>query len=169
MKKNKNIIIGILATVLIFGGLVWLAGPSSPISQGEVLSSEVGVGKISVSEDSFDFGKISMAAGKVSRSFAIKNESEGSLTISKMYTSCMCTTATLISSGKRIGPLGMPGHGFIPPVNKEIGPGEEVSVEVVFDPAAHGPAGIGRVERLVYLENSTGKTVELKIAASVIP
>ncbi|KKT83316.1 MAG: hypothetical protein UW81_C0021G0020, partial [Candidatus Giovannonibacteria bacterium GW2011_GWC2_44_9] len=41
--------------------------------------------------------------------------------------------------------------------------------EVVFDPAAHGPAGVGRIERAVYLENSASEALQLKFSATVTP
>ena len=81
----------------------------------------------------------------------------------------MCTTATLMIGGGKFGPYGMPGHGFIPKINGIIGPNEEATVEAVFDPSAHGPAGVGRVQRTVTIENSAGQPVELLLAAMVTP
>jgi len=81
----------------------------------------------------------------------------------------MCTTASLIKGGEKFGPYGMPGHGFFPSLNQRIEPGEEASLEVVFDPAAHGPAGVGRIDRIVNLENNAGKPLELVFSATVTP
>ena len=89
--------------------------------------------------------------------------------INKMYTSCMCTTATLIINGKIFGPYGMQGHGFIPKINEALAPGEEAQIEAIFDPAAHGPAGVGPIERLIYIESSNAPTLELTISAVVTP
>ena len=110
-----------------------------------------------------------MAAGKVSHTFKIKNTSEEAVMVNKMYTSCMCTTAILSISGKQFGPYGMPGHGAIPKINQTISPGEEADVEVVFDPAAHGPAGVGRIQRTITVENNAGGPVELLLVAVVTP
>lgn len=89
----------------------------------------------------------------------------------------MCTNATLLhgdpSAGsgqvKKFGPFGMPGHGFVPKVNDAVNSGEEVSVEVVFDPAAHGSAGVGRIDRVVFVETESGLPLQLKFVAIVTP
>ena len=163
---NKTII-GIVIGALILGGLIWIARPDGQSKNAVSASSS---GSLVVEEaNNYDFGPISMAAGKVKHQFKIKNTSAEAVTISKMYTSCMCTTATLMTGGKQFGPMGMPGHGTIPSINQTINPNEEATVEVIFDPAAHGPAGVGRIQRTVTLENNTGKPVELQFAAIVTP
>jgi len=153
---NKKII-GIVTGILLLGGLVWLAAPSG---DGQVAPTE---------EANYDFGSISMAAGKVKHTFSVRNESDEAITIGKMYTSCMCTTATLVMQAGRFGPYGMPGHGFISAIGKELASGEKATVETVFDPAAHGPAGIGRVQRTIVIENSRGEPFQLSFTAEVTP
>lgn len=163
---NKTII-GITVGVLAFGGLIWVARPGAESSSSIPASSN---GTLTVEEASnYDFGTISMAAGKVKHTFKIKNTSNEAVGIEKMYTSCMCTTAALMVGGKQFGPYGMPGHGIIPKIGQSIGPDEEATVEVVFDPAAHGPAGVGRIQRVVTLENNAGRPVVLQFAAIVTP
>lgn len=63
----------------------------------------------------------------------------------------------------------MPGHGMIPEINEALQPDEKTEVEVVFDPAAHGPAGIGKIERTVYIENSPNQVLMLNFSAFVTP
>lgn len=110
-----------------------------------------------------------MANGIVRHSFAVKNAGDIPVTVRQVYTSCMCTEATLlVAGGRRIGPFGMPGHGMPPSINREFAPGEEATIEVAFDPAAHGPAGVGMIERLIYLETDGGPFV-LRITANVTP
>jgi hypothetical protein len=89
--------------------------------------------------------------------------------IRKIYTSCMCTEARLLLGGEVYGPFGMQGHGSIPVINKIVAPNEEAKVEVTFDPAAHGPAGIGKIDRTVFIENGGGVPVELHFTAFVKP
>lgn len=117
----------------------------------------------------FDFGKISMAAGKVSHKFTIENTGQTALTITKLYTSCMCTVATLITLAGKKGPFGMPGHAAIPSISETLAPGGRARVEIVFDPAAHGPAGVGRIERVITVETKAGKPLELGFVAMVTP
>jgi len=85
----------------------------------------------------------------------VRNESDETITIGKMYTSCMCTTATLVMQAGRFGPYGMPGHGFISAIGKELASGEKATVETVFDPAAHGPSGTGFTERNIYVNTNS--------------
>jgi len=81
----------------------------------------------------------------------------------------MCTSAFLIRGDKKIGPFGMPGHGFAPSLNQNLAPNEEAALEVIFDPAAHGPAGVGQVERSVYVENNLDQPIEVGFKAFVTP
>jgi hypothetical protein len=118
----------------------------------------------------YDFGTISMAAGKVSTTYRIKNEGAAALPLDKIYTSCMCTEATLVTaSGRKQGPFGMPGHGPLKAVSGQIGPGETALLEVVFDPAAHGPSGVGRIERVITVETEGAAPLELGMVAMVRP
>lgn len=164
MKKiiiSVIIIIGLVAVLALLGALNTGNKGQSQGQPGPVVLSAV--------EDSFDFGTVSMAAGLVKHDFIVKNAAQEEITITKVYTSCMCTEASLLMNGEKFGPFGMPGHGAVPRVNKKLGIGEEAAVEVVFDPAAHGPAGIGLIERIVFIENDSGQPLELLVRAAVSP
>lgn len=172
MKKNILIIIGIAA---IFAGLFWLqlrlyknvGASDSPSSgaQANLLPSVLGA-----SELKYDFGSISMANGNVTHKFQINNTALEPVTITKVYTSCMCTTAILIRNDEQFGPFGMPGHGGPSPrISETMQPGEQAVLEVIFDPNAHGPAGVGRIARSVYIENDISEPLELQFNALVTP
>ena len=48
--------------------------------------------------------------------------------------------------------------------------GEEVSVEVTFDPAAHGPSGVGPIERQVVISTGANQQpISLQFKAVVTP
>lgn len=115
------------------------------------------------------FGRISMAAGKVYHRYSIRNTGVSPLTITRIYTSCMCTAATLVTRSATRGPFGMAGHGIQPSVRERLAPGEVAQVDVVFDPAAHGPAGVGPTERVVTILNDVGPSLELRFNAMVTP
>lgn len=153
---NKKFIL--IAVVLLGAGLIfWGKGGSAPNSAAP---APQGVTKASLSDNIplFDFGEVSMAKGKVMHAFELTNDADTDLEVQKSLTSCMCTEATLkFPDGENLGPFGMPGHGLTPSVNKSLKPGESLTVEAVFDPAAHGPAGIGPVERQILLETSKGR------------
>lgn len=152
-----------------FGFIIWLAQPADQ-SVNQTASAVGSLGQILSSDMAyFDFGEISMANGKVSHKFNVKNVGSSGALLTKLYTSCMCTTAELLMADQSYGPFGMPGHGFSPKMNVALDVGEEVGVEVIFDPNAHGPAGVGRIDRKIYLENNLGSPLELAISATVIP
>ena len=81
----------------------------------------------------------------------------------------MCTEATLVQGGESWGPFGMVGHGAAPEINRVVQPGEEVTVNAIFDPNAHGPAGIGRANRAITLQVGSRTLVELQFTAYVTP
>lgn len=166
METKKEVWLGIGLSILALGVIVLWFGTNNaatPISQGEEKIA------LASAENAFDFGTISMAAGKVRHQFAITNPTAEPVVIAKIYTSCMCTEAKLIVGDKERGPFGMPGHGIVPKINQEILPNEQTQVVVEFDPAAHGPAGVGTIQRSVYLEQSGGVALELTIKARVTP
>lgn len=164
----KNIIITLLVIIVGVSALIFVMKPETA-ENGANINNATNNGELSAEEEFFDFSTISMAKGKVSHMFKIKNSSTEPVVIKKMYTSCMCTEAMLLKGGKKYGPYGMPGHSFVPLLNQTINPGEEAEVEAVFDPAAHGPAGVGKIERVVTLEGKSGKLFEFGFSATVTP
>lgn len=116
-----------------------------------------------------NFGPVSMAAGKVAHTYMIGNTGASPVTIVGVQTSCMCTSATVVTGNGRFGPFGMAGHGRMPTINESLAPGATAQVEVVFDPAAHGPAGVGRTERVITLETDRGAPLQLLLTAMVRP
>lgn len=165
---SKKILFGLLATVIVIGGLIWLTRPNTS-GNTPTNSASTAPANLAATESLFDFGEISMAAGNVTHNFKIKNTSASAVEIKRLYTSCMCTNASLIKQGQKFGPFGMPDHGLVPQVNQTLNPGEESDIEVVFNPKAHGPAGVGPVDRVVYIEETTGQSLELGIKALVTP
>lgn len=165
--KTLYALVAITVVAIAFGIFYSLQNTAkqAPRTQAEPRAA----GAFAATNVSYDFGKISMAAGKVSHKYWISNSSAAPVTINKIFTSCMCTEASLITpSGKR-GPFGMPGHGSLPTIYERMAPGQTAQVEVVFDPAAHGPAGVGPVDRIVTIEHSAGEPLELRMVAVVTP
>lgn len=172
--RNAKWIMGAGAVILVLGGVIIAAKPD-PVTYTptavEMVKADAAksAGRLTAAEMKFSFGPISMARGKVTHRYPIRNAGAEPLTIRKMYTSCMCTTVALVKGGKTSEAYGMPGHTPIPTINVPLNPREEALVEVVFDPAAHGPAGVGPIERVVTIENSGGQPLELEFAALVSP
>jgi hypothetical protein len=172
MKEKNKIIVFIVVVVVLLGGLFTFAKP------GKIEIKEINVNSdvpsstltLEVLETFHDFGVISMKNGDVSKVFAISNPTDQDINLEKLFTSCMCTVAYFIQSdGSKKGPFGMPGMGIVPKLNKTIKAGETASIEVVYDPNAHGPAGVGMIERSVFLEDENNKVVEFKFKANVTP
>lgn len=171
---QKNILTILVIVLGIFGLMWWGKSAQKPLpAQGGA-----GQSALSAEETLYDFRQISMKDGVVSRSFQIKNDGEAPVKIEKIYTSCMCTAAWFVNpDGTKIGPFGMPGHGgntAMPghgsgQAGALVNPGESREIYVEYDPNAHGPAGVGAIDRLVYLEDDSGKTLELEIKAVVTP
>ncbi len=167
---NKKVTILIVVIVAI-AALFLLRGGS-----GSGLKSLANISSVGVTEAAFgnmvprfDFGTVSMAAGRVGHDFVLVNNSDSDITISRTETSCMCTEAVLIlSGGKEVGPFSMPGHGFSPSISETVKSGEKLTVRVIFDPAAHGPSGIGPTERAIMLTTDKGQ-YQLGFKATVIP
>lgn len=111
-----------------------------------------------------------MANGNVEKLFKVTNSTDGDIILKSLTTSCMCTTAYIEQDGARKGPFGMPGHGRpVPAANEVIPAGGTINIVAVFDPAAHGPAGVGRIDRFIYLKENSGAVLELEIKANVTP
>jgi hypothetical protein len=88
-----------------------------------------GAPKLVLDEQFHDFGTV-RPTDKVDYTFPIRNEGEGTLTISRVYTTCGCTTAELSS--------------------RVIPPGKEAELKVVYDAGFHKVEG--EVLRDVILE-----------------
>lgn len=165
MTKQTTLIT--LIVLLVLAGLFWWGKANQTAPNNE---SGASAGAL-VSEETFhDFGSISMAKGNVSKTFTLKNPTDAPVTISAIATSCMCTEAFLETPSGDQGPFGMPGHGLaLTRTNEVVAPGESRNVRVVFNPNAHGPAGVGLIERLVEIADAEGKAVRLQIKAVVTP
>lgn len=170
---NKIFVVGAVLIVLVLAVVILAAKPKqgsgTPAKAAPTRSVPYSAGALTALESNFDFGTVSMAAGTVNHRYWFRNASAAPVVIDKIYTSCMCTTAMLVKGGRKIDRYGMPGHGYTPSVNETLAPNEEAFVEVVFDPAAHGPAGVGPNERFVTIENSAGQPLELRFVAVVRP
>lgn len=125
---------------------------------------------LTASETFYDFGTISMKNGNVSKIFKLTNSKTGDILVPSISTSCMCTTAYVLKDGVRSRPYGMPGHGGrVPRANEIVKPGESLEIEVVYNPNAHGPAGVGVIERSVLVQDENENVTELKFKVNVTP
>jgi hypothetical protein len=162
---NSLLLAGAIMAIIL---LTVFVRPAPPTSGAAAL--DPGDSELSAGQGSYDFGTLSMAAGKVSYRFTVSNPTDQPITVNKVFTSCMCTKATLRNGSSQQGPFGMPGHGgAIPTIQEVIQPGVSAEVEAIYDPTAHGPAGVGKFARVVNVQTSDNKTLRLHIRGFVMP
>ena len=169
--KTKTIIIALVIIGLFAWGYAGGRGDTqAPAASVQGVRPVTDKSVLAVPETFYDFGNISMKNGNVSREFTVSNPTDKNVTLSKVFTSCMCTTALIVRpDGGVNGPFGMPGHATVPLANEVIKAGESRVIRVAFDPNAHGPAGVGTIERFVTLAENSGGAVQLGIKATVTP
>ena len=106
--------------------------------------------RIEISETNHDLGIISQKQGVVSTDFEFKNAGRSDLVISKLSSSCGCTSASVVYKGN-IGPkFTMAGHGQENPTDWEvvIKSSDSATLRVYYDPTVH-PDLEGAVTRTV--------------------
>ncbi len=155
-----------VTALLIVGFAIWQGG--KPPDEELVASGKVE--GVVANPESYDLGSVPIKGGNVVKTYEVKNTTESTLKLKKIATSCMCTKAKIKIGDKETKFFGMEGHGDKnPPVNLEISAGTVAQVTVEFDPAAHGPQGVGPFDRTVWLTFSDPEGVkELKFSGKVI-
>ncbi len=165
------ITIGVVVVALV--GLLafvsrWAGSPETPGSASAARAPASG--DLTANQYTYNFGAISMKDGTVHRDFTITNTSSSTVALAGVDTSCMCTTAYVVHpDGSQEGPFGMDGMGYRYDAGDTLAPGATTTVRVVYDPAAHGPAGVGHIDRTIDLHEANGSTLQLEIAADVTP
>ncbi len=149
MDKKVIIIISLL-TVLVLGGGVMIMGGQTQKASVEKTSGA----KIQTFESSFDFKDVKYSEGNVKHEFKIKNNGTKDLTVANMATSCMCTKVYLQVGDNKSPEFGMKGHSSSSAWKGVLKAGEEGQIIAVFDPTAHGPAGVGPISRIVSFETN---------------
>lgn len=170
--KTKTIISIIVVIIFILGIYVWgystKGGTTDSVQDASALN--VSKGSLVATEKFYDFGTISMKNGEVVKEFKVTNSNNGDVILSKVLTSCMCTSAYIVKpDGSAKGPFGMAEHGAVPSADEVIKAGEDRIIRVVFDPNAHGPAGVGMIDRFITLTDTSNNTLQFEVKALVIP
>ncbi len=164
---NKNMVATIALIALAIVGLMWWGSANDMPAHSQPAVNMKSA--LSALQKTFDFGVISMKNGNVDHVFKIANPTDKDVLIERLSTSCMCTTAYIIEGASRTGPFGMPGMGYGSKASKLFRAGGTMDIDVVFDPNAHGPAGIGPMERTIDLTDANGGVLQLQIKALVRP
>jgi hypothetical protein len=162
-KEIKIIFIGLFVLPII--AFIWVI-----IKNGQPQPVLTDVSALSVTPSSISLGDIPRLGGVVTKEFTLKNTSDQIIKLKKITTSCMCTKAKAIVDGQETALFGMESPGDQnAPVNLDILPGTEFKVVFVFDPNAHGPRGVGPIDRSVDLTFSNPSGIkELKFNGTVL-
>lgn len=167
--SDKKIIIGIaiITLAILAGAMIFLN--SAPSSTKATLQKTVGA-KLETPETNFDFKDISYSGGNAVHEFKIKNIGDKDLEIANLNTSCACSQAYFKSQKEESPKFGM--KGMSPPSSWKgiLAPGEEGAIITSFDPAYHGPSGVGLISRMVSLETNDPNHpyVELSFSGNVV-
>ncbi len=169
--KPKTIIITLIV-IFVIGFLLVLSYQKSSSSAASVqgVASTGAKSALTASSTFYDFGTISMKNGDVHQDFTFTNQTASDITINNVQSSCMCTSALLVlPDGSTKGPFGMPGMGGMTATNDTVKAGETRTVRVTYDPNAHGPAGVGAIDRFVTVTDTSGASLQFEIKAVVTP
>ncbi len=150
-----------LILIIIFGGVFLFSRNKSSPSENNFLNI-----KAEVDQKNFDWGDIPLNGGNVTKIFTIKNVGSDILKISNIKTSCTCTQAQIVIDGQKSPDFSM--HSASAWVG-EMAPGKQAQLAIFFDPAFHGPTGVGPIERLVSLETNdpNNSRLEFSLTANV--
>jgi len=169
MNSIKTIILSLILFTAVIGALIWFNGENNESKTATINNEDIGV-ILTANEANYDFGSVGIKNGLVTHKYILENTSGKMVKIGDVSTSCMCTSAKLEIGGKTYGPFGMPGHGGgLTKAGVFVNAGEKVVVEATFDPAAHGPAGIGEVLREIYIDTGADKPIILGFKVNIIP
>lgn len=79
----------------------------------------------------------------------------------------MCTKARLVQAEKVSEWFGMSHGNTRPKINVPLEPDRPAYLEVSVDPAAHGEAGLGPIQRGIMLKTAGGQELQFVVSATV--
>lgn len=171
--ETKFLVGTLLVTIVIITAAVfWISkisgGTSGTNPNVDRFVNNVQAQGITINRESIDIGKVAYGGGIVSNSYEIKNTTDKMVKLRKIVTSCMCTKARVKFGDKNTKFYAMEMNGDKNPIiDYDFPAGATAQVEFNFDPAAHGPAGIGLIDRVITLYFDTGY-IELKFNGEVV-
>ncbi|PIZ63695.1 hypothetical protein COY16_01310 [Candidatus Roizmanbacteria bacterium CG_4_10_14_0_2_um_filter_39_13] len=156
---NIKLIVGfIIGIVILIGGSYALLNVSDTTSKIE-MSENV---KVATGVTDHDWGTIGINDGKVNATYTITNEGTEPMKLFNIETSCMCTTAQVKVGDNTSPEFGMQSNSQY---TATLPPGETAEVIAVFDPAFHGPSGVGTITRQIMVETNDKSNPQLVFTA----
>lgn len=162
--NTKKLLLGGLAALV---GILFIAGTVYGLAQ---LSKTVEVvvendAAATVDETDYDWGTIKMYDGLAKKTFTVKNTGTRMLKLYSATTTCSCTTVQIRTAAQQTANLSM--HSQSNDVI-DVAPGGQAEVEVVFNPAFHGPSGVGPIQRSAIVKTNDPNQPELKFNLSAV-
>ncbi len=152
--ETKFIIGSAVATLGLIIGLTFFISAKSAKERTLITTEVLGV---TANPDNYDLGDMPIGGGIVTREYEIKNTSDRDIELIKIVTSCMCTRAGVKAESGETKFFAMEMGGDKNPfISLKIKKGETAKAIIRFDPAAHGPAGAGPIDRTVSLYFDSG-------------
>ncbi len=149
--KNPFFLIISISVIVLMGGLFMITATTQSTPQVKVSS----LAKADVlTPTSFDWGNIDYSGPKVTKAFSIKNIGSDVLQLYNIHTSCHCTKAYVTINGEVSPEFGMDMGGDVSSYIGKVNPGQKADITVVFDPAYHGPEGVGPINRYVNVDTN---------------
>ena len=158
----KSIVVIMIVLLITMLSVVGFAYGFTKTSQKKVVPPSVGA-QASLNRTSVEWGQIKFSGGKVKAVYRITNTGTETLKLYGATTSCACTLGTITSNGKVTPPFGM--HSPMS-TTVEVAPGVEAVVEALFDPAFHGPGGVGPISRTITVQTNDPANPTLNFQAS---
>lgn len=152
-----------VATMALIGGGIWLIMNTENASKINASQNASAI----VDQTSHDWGKIAYKGGVATKEFTITNAGTDVLKLSKIKTSCVCTKAYITINGVKSPNFDM--HTTSSWVG-EVPAGGKALLTVVFDPAFHGPSGVGAVNRIISITTNDAKNpvIEFSLTGEVL-
>lgn len=126
-----------------------------------------GKGVLRVANSEYNFGVISVAEGEKSARIPLINIGDGALTITRLDSSCGCTSASVENNGSEGPRFHMAGHAPNPTHWRTvIKPGGQAFLKVYFDPRVH-PNVRGSVTRIITIHSDDPRDPEQEVRIKV--
>lgn len=150
MTKETKFIVGVaLVTLAAVVGLAFFLSAKGSQEKTLVTTEVQGI-EATVAD--YQLGDIPINGGIVTKEYEIKNTTGKEVELKKIATSCMCTSAAVMTESGETRFFSMEmGGDKNPLISQKIKKDETAKVTVRFDPAAHGPQGAGPFDRIVWL------------------
>lgn len=156
-KEGKIILSVVIGTIILIGGLAYIMTRSSTGRGNRFIPNTPEQNLEASPSGVMDLGSVAYGGGIVSKSFDVTNTLDKTIKLRKITTSCMCTTAKFVVDGRESKFYGMEMSGDLNPfIDYDLPAGATAKVVFDFDPAAHGPEGIGPFNRVITLFFDTG-------------